>query len=70
MPLLRQNNGRVIFVEGCGDSNIFTNDSLEGVFEKARWAAVDTLRRELRNAVNVSVIHTGEQLGIQHSMTL
>ena len=70
LPLLRQNNGRVIFVEGCGDSNIFTNNSLEGVFEKARWAAVDTLRRELRNAVNVSVIHTGEQLGIQHSMTL
>jgi len=64
LPLLRQNNGRVIFVEGCGDSNIFTHNSLEGVFEKARLSAVDTLRRELRNAVNVSVIHTGEQFSI------
>lgn len=64
LPLLRRNNGRVIFVEGCGDSNIFTNNSLEGVFERARFSAVDTLRKELKNAVNVSVIHTGEQFGI------
>ena len=61
LPLLRRNNGRVIFVEGCGDSNIFTNKSLEGVFEKARSFAVDTLRKELRNVVNISIIHTGER---------
>jgi hypothetical protein len=64
LPLLRRNNGRVIFVEGCGDSNIFTNNSLEGAFEKARLSAADTLRKELRNVVNVSVIHTGEHFGI------
>jgi hypothetical protein len=64
LPLLRQINGRVIFVEGCSDSNMFTNGSLEGAFETARLSAVNTLRKELRNAVNVSVIHTGEYSGI------
>jgi len=64
LPLLRRNNGRVIFVEGCGDSNLFTNNSLEGVFEPARLSAIDTLRKELRNTVNVSVIYTGEHFNI------
>ena len=62
LPILRRTNGRVIFVEGCGDSNIFTSNSLERAFETAKLSAVDTLRQELRNAVNVSVIHTGEHL--------
>ena len=60
LPLFRRNNGRIIFVEGCGDSNIFTGNSLEGAFETARLSAADTLRQELKNTVNVSVIHTGE----------
>ena len=64
LPLLRRNNGRVIFVGGCGDSNIFTTNSLEGVFEEARLSAVGTLRKELRDVVNVSIIHTGEHFGI------
>lgn len=69
LPLLRRNNGRVIFVEGCGDSNLLTSDSLEGAFETARLSAVDTLRQELRNAVNVSVIHTGERFSIFKYLT-
>ena len=64
LPLLRRNNGRVIFVGGCGDSNMFTNNSLESVFEEARLSAVGTLRKELRDVVNVSVIHTGEHFSI------
>ena len=60
LPLLRRNNGRAIFVEGCGDANVLFSTSLEGVFETARLFAATTLRKELRNAVIVSVIHTGE----------
>lgn len=64
LPLLRRNNGRVIFVEGCGDANLFTSNSLESVFETAKLTAVHILRKELRNAVNVSVIHTGVYFNI------
>jgi hypothetical protein len=67
LPLLRRNNGRVIFVEGCGDSNIFTSNNLANIFETARLSAVHTLRKELRNTVNVSIIHTGQHFGILYT---